>query len=502
MNTSTETPARLSGRTLEPAQRELSTLAHLRGLVGVTRLVRSEADLPKLLEQVARVVAESLGFGTVVINLYRDAWDDFEVTTVHGNEDAARVLLGSTQGWDVWAPLLDARFERRGAYFVPQGEFDWGAAELQSFVPEVPPAANIDAWHAEDALFVPMSASDRSVLGILSVDEPVNRRRPTDDELDVLVAVAQHAAAAVEDAQEAARQARHRAALEQLAFVSSRLTATLPIDALLQSICDGIRRALGFGKVSIELLDRDTGRFRPRARAGWGSHPAFEVGTTSAEFLTLCEPQFELEGCYLLSPEEGARRVPPEHVRYRSELNGHGPKAWNHHWLVVPLSSSRGELVGFVWCDDPEDRLLPSRERLQALRMFANQTQTALEFAAQFDAVRETAEAQRAVIQASPLAILDLEIDGTVRAWNRAAERLFGWSEAEVLGRRMPIVPPSGREQFERLRAQLERGEPLEDVPLRRLRKDGTLVDVRCSATPVRDARGRVTRVVATHAPA
>jgi PAS domain S-box-containing protein len=131
--------------------------------------------------------------------------------------------------------------------------------------------------------------------------------------------------------------------------------------------------------------------------------------------------------------------------------------------------------------------------------MFANQTQTALEFAAQFDAVRETADAQRALIEASPVAILDLDLDGTVRAWNRAAERLFGWTEAEVLGRRMPIVPPAGRDEFQQLRVRLARGEALSNVPLRRVRKDGTLVDLRFSATPVRDSRGRVTRVVAIH---
>ena len=62
-----------------------------------------------------------------------------------------------------------------------------------------------DAWHPDDALFLPMRHSDGHLLGILSVDEPRHRPRPTDEELDVLVALADHAAQAVQAAQEAAR---------------------------------------------------------------------------------------------------------------------------------------------------------------------------------------------------------------------------------------------------------------------------------------------------------
>src|SRR5438067_11552422 len=93
---------------------EARTLGRLRGLLDVTRLVRTEADVETLLAEVARVISESLGFRAVVINLYRSAWDDFYVTTAHGSEEARELLLGDAPGWDVWHPLLDDRFLRRG----------------------------------------------------------------------------------------------------------------------------------------------------------------------------------------------------------------------------------------------------------------------------------------------------------------------------------------------------------------------------------------------------
>ena len=111
-----------------PLAPEASTLSRLRGLLEVTQLVRDEADLPTLLDEVARTISESLGYGIVVVNLYRPAWNDFEVVSVHGSEDARAVLLGDTQPSETWAGLLDPRFERRGAFLVAAGEYDWSSA--------------------------------------------------------------------------------------------------------------------------------------------------------------------------------------------------------------------------------------------------------------------------------------------------------------------------------------------------------------------------------------
>ena len=80
------------------------------------------------------------------------------------------------------------------------------------------------------------------------------------------------------------------------------------------------------------------------------------------------------------------------HVRYVSALNGNGPHAWNRHWLVVPLTDREGTLQGFIWADDPGDRLVPQREKMQALRLFANQASAALESAARFEELQFLAD--------------------------------------------------------------------------------------------------------------
>jgi diguanylate cyclase (GGDEF)-like protein len=356
----------------------LPPISPLRGLLEVTKLLRAQGDLPELLHAIARTIAESLGYEAVVVNLYRPAWDDFVVTTVHGSDAARAQLLGQTRGVVEWERLLDARFHRRGAYVVPAGEFDWSEDSAgYSYVPETEPGTGPDAWQPEDALFVPLRHTDGHLLGVLSVDEPVSRRRPTDDEIDVLVALADHAALAVQASQESAHSARHQVALERLLAVSSRLPAEPVADEILRAVCAGVRDALGFQNVLAALRDGQ-GRLDPRAAVGWQIEDTKRTPVFLRDIEGLLDPIFEIEGCYLLPDDEAARRLTLARQPYVSEQNGRGPWAWQHHWLLVPLHDSLGEVIGVLWADEPDDRLLPSRDKLQALRVFANQAAAAI----------------------------------------------------------------------------------------------------------------------------
>jgi diguanylate cyclase (GGDEF)-like protein len=361
-------------------------IAHLNRLLEAGRRVRTGDDLESFLERLAASIAEALGFQTVVINLYRPAWDDFVVSTVHGNQAAREALLGDARPLALWEPLLDERFMRRGAYFIPAGELDWDAIEGAHYVPEVPVTGNPFGWQPEDALMIPMRHTDGRLLGILAVDEPESGFRPADADLDALVAVATHAASAVESAQEAAASARLRQELEALLSISSQITAETSIDAVLRGVCEGIRSALGFQRVAIEFLDEETSLLVARAAAGWAlEDPALAAAMKLADLEPLLVQEFEVSGCYLASREQAVRLAGFDGM-YASKLNGHGPFAWNRHWLIVPLRDPRSRNVtGIIWADEPEDRLIPSAEKLKALRLFANQAESACALAGQLE---------------------------------------------------------------------------------------------------------------------
>jgi PAS domain S-box-containing protein len=112
------------------------------------------------------------------------------------------------------------------------------------------------------------------------------------------------------------------------------------------------------------------------------------------------------------------------------------------------------------------------------------------------EALAETTEKLGAVIEASPLAIVALDGGGLITMWNTMAERIFGWTQQEVLGRPPPFVPPDMKQEFRRLRERIKTGEALTGVELRRQRRDRAWVDLSLSAAPLRDAEERVVGLV------
>src|SRR3954447_13770375 len=477
--------------------RQSTIFSRLRGLLEVTRLVRTSEELPELLAAIARTISDSLAFRTVVINLYRREWDDFLVTTVYGSDDAKAALLGQVQPPSEWEPLLDARFLQRGAYFIRAGEIDWDAVGGTTYTPDLVVSEDPTAWHPDDALFTPMRGPDGELLGILSVDEPISGRRPSGDEIDVLVAVCEHAALAVQAAQEAARAQSNRDALERLLAVSTTLNETSDTPTLLGQVCAAISEALRFEKVAVQLLS-DDGFHRTVAQVGFAEGENMGVPLSADELELLLRPEFDVAGCYVI-PHASARALLPDRpAGYNSHRDGRGPYAWQNHWVFVPLQGRRGNRIGYVWVDDPTDRLRPDAERLKILRAFANQATTALEQAAQFEEIHNAYEHHRALIDASPTAIVDFDLDGRVRSWNGGAAEIFGWSADEAIGRVSPIVPDDELPTFIETLERIAAGEKVRDLDVRRVHRDGSWIDTMISAAPIREANGKIVGVIAT----
>jgi diguanylate cyclase (GGDEF)-like protein/putative nucleotidyltransferase with HDIG domain len=350
-------------------------------------------DLEPVLRAVARTTAACLGFGTAVINMYRPAWDDFHTVVVEGNEEARRLLLGQCSVADDWAALLDDRFERRGAFLIRHGDFDWSADRLATYVPDVQQPVDADGWHPEDALFVPLRSSAGEILGILSVDEPGDGKRPGDEQLDLLVGMSQHAAIAIEHAQQAAAAERQRVAVDHLLGLTASLAERRTIDEMLDAVCTGVRDALGFQKVVV-AIEQTGGMLDVRAMVGMSDTELERLSSVPmAAMSSLLDPALERDGVILLDRAAAHARVDPSlHGASFSRSNGRGSRAWVNHVLLVPLRDREGRLEGAVWVDDPGDRLLPTAEILRALRAFANHAMSAVESARQLELMRHLAE--------------------------------------------------------------------------------------------------------------
>ena len=131
----------------------------------------------------------------------------------------------------------------------------------------------------------------------------------------------------------------------------------------------------------------------------------------------------------------------------------------------TPLYDASGELIGAV------NMLVDITDRKRA---------------------EQSAQRLAAVVEFSDDAILTKDLDGVVTTWNRGAERLFGYKAGETIGRPITILIPHDRHDEEReILGRIRRGEPVHYETVRQ-RKDGSLLDISLTVSPLKDAAGKI----------
>ena len=98
-----------------------------------------------------------------------------------------------------------------------------------------------------------------------------------------------------------------------------------------------------------------------------------------------------------------------------------------------------------------------------------------------------------AIVESSEDAIISKDLNGTITSWNRGAEKLYGYAAEEIVGRPISdLIAPGHEDDFPVIMERLRRGERVEQYETVRICKDGRLVDVSLTVSPIRDAMGRV----------
>ena len=136
------------------------------------------------------------------------------------------------------------------------------------------------------------------------------------------------------------------------------------------------------------------------------------------------------------------------------------------HTVGHPVLNASGDLVQFVGSSTD----ITERKRAeQATRLLA------------------------AIVESSHDAIVSKSLNGVITSWNKGAERLFGYAAEEAVGQNITlIIPPERRDEERTIVEQLTRGERIDHFETVRRRKDGSLIDVSLTISPMKDASGRV----------
>ena len=106
---------------------------------------------------------------------------------------------------------------------------------------------------------------------------------------------------------------------------------------------------------------------------------------------------------------------------------------------------------------------------------------------------RRAGDLLAAIVDSSDDAIISKTLDGVITSWNKSAERLFGYTREEAVGQHITlIIPEDRRDEEAKIVERLRRGERVDHFETVRLRKDGTLLELSLTISPVKDAEGRV----------
>ena len=288
---------------------------------------------------------------------------------------------------------------------------------------------------------------------------------------------------AEEELREVQRQlASERAATQLLQEISTELIPASDVGALYEKILGAAAAIMRSDFASMQMFYPERGELRLLAHRGFNP--------TAATFWEWVRPGSGSTCGVALAT--GKRSIVPD-----IELCGFmaGTDALDNFRQAeiralqsTPLISRAGHLVGMIsthWRTPHQ----PSERDLRHLDLLARQATDLIERTKSELANQRLA----AIVDSSDDAIVSKDLNGVITSWNRGAERLFGHTAGEIIGRPIMTLIPSDRQHEEAMiHERIRRGEVVDHYETVRQRKDGSLVDISLTISPVKDTAGRI----------
>jgi len=275
----------------------------------------------------------------------------------------------------------------------------------------------------------------------------------------------------------------------QLQKISTALIQEGNIDVLYERVLDAAIEIMSAEFGSIQVYS--PGQHELRLLAHRGFHPesaAFweivNVGST-----TTCS----------IAMSSGARTVTSDVDALENNLATGDLESFRKSGIravqTTPLMSRSGELLGMIsthW----REPYLPREDAFLPLDVLARQAADLIDRARVETALRESENRSRwlaSIVESSDDAIISKTLDGIIASWNNGAERIFGYTAEEVIGKSITIlIPAERRDEEPAILERIRLGERTEHYETVRQRKDGTLIDISLTISPVRDLENKI----------
>ncbi len=382
---------------------------------------------------------------------------------------------------------------RRAFPVAPHRGFTAGRAALSVAVEHIPdiqvdPEYTLGGVAAagdfRSIVAVPM-VREGAPVGVITVAR-IQPGRFSDRQLDLLKTFADQAVIAIENVRlftelevRTRDLTRSVGELRALGEVSQAVSSSLELKTVLETIVSRAVQLSGSDGGIVYEFDEASQSFHARA-AHRVSPEHLEVVRAAPIRLgegAVGRAGVSREPAEVADTQEAWQLIPP-HVRAIHAREG------TRSLLAVPLVRDGRLLGGLVILRRELAAFSP--EVVATLQAFATQSVLAIHNAGLFREIQRRKQYADAIVDTSPVAIVTMDLGGRVVGWNPGAERLFGHTEAEALGRPMEDLV-AALETRDEVRANIHKtlaGESIRAIA-RRARKDGTPVDVEISSVPV-----------------
>jgi PAS domain S-box-containing protein len=271
--------------------------------------------------------------------------------------------------------------------------------------------------------------------------------------------------------------------LSALLTIAETATQSLDIDKILGDTLDKSLEILGFDLGFIRILNAEKTHMQVRAARGLRS-PEFLAGLApvNAENRNVASVVFQTKEPYVCTDI----RTDPIYRNRTMQREGVVSTA------AAPVLSKQ-RVLGMVVVGSRQRHRFAKRE-IDLLMAFGAQLGAAVENAQLYDEVAKGKAYIENLVENAPDVIVCTDLTDRIQTWNRGAEVLFGYSKEEAIGQPMAMLLPEERDhQIEEIRVKVLISGALRDLELRSQRKDGTLIYLSLSASPIRAADGEIT---------
>jgi PAS domain S-box-containing protein len=271
--------------------------------------------------------------------------------------------------------------------------------------------------------------------------------------------------------------------------ISTLLIREDNLDSLYNCILDAAVSLMSSDMASMQLLDpeRDELRllawkgFHPQSAVFWESVHLDSASTCGLALSSGCRVAVpDIETCEFMAGTADLDEYRRSDIRAVQS---------------TPLVSRSGQLLGMIsthWREPHQ----PTERALWLLDMLARQAADLIERGKAETALRESNDALQwfaSIVECSDDAIISKTLEGIITSWNKGAERVFGYTAEEAVGKSVTIlIPPERHDEEPAILARIRSGERIDRYETVRQRKDGNLVDIALTVSPVKNSQGKI----------